>query len=245
MTPASQLSDAPLSRLPKTSIAPWWHTILLIAIIVGFSVFQGQFRILARASILPSRIPIYAATLCYEFSLFAYVWLLGLRPRKVRIREVIGGRWNRFADFLADLAAAFLFWMVVIAALGVVRYFIRYNGIEAARQLLPQSVPEIVMFVVLSMTAGFCEEFIFRGYLQRQFLTLTGKAWIAISVQALVFGVAHLYQGWRGVVAITVYGALFGILARRRNSLRPGMIQHAAQDSLLAIVGMLIRRKMV
>jgi membrane protease YdiL (CAAX protease family) len=99
------------------------------------------------------------------------------------------------------------------------------------------------MFLILSVTAGFCEDFIFRGYLQRQFLTVTGSAWIAISVQALVFGVAHLYQGWRGVVAITVYGALFGILAQWRNSLRPGMMQHAAQDSLLGIAGMLIRHK--
>jgi membrane protease YdiL (CAAX protease family) len=241
MTPASQVSVAPLSREPKTSIAPWWHTILLIAIIVGFSIFGGQ--LLARLSIRPNRVPLYVAMLCFELSLFVYVWLLGLRPRGVRIREIVGGRWNRFADFLSDLAAAFLFWMVVIATLAIIRYFVHYNGIEAARQLLPQNVQGFVMFLILSVTAGFCEEFIFRGYLQRQFLTVTGSAWIAISVQALVFGVAHLYQGWRGVVAITVYGALFGILAQWRNSLRPGMMQHAAQDSLLGIAGMLIRHK--
>jgi membrane protease YdiL (CAAX protease family) len=243
MTPASQLSVAPLSRQPKTLIAPWWHTILLIAIIVGFSIFGGQF--LARLSIRPSRVQMYIAMLCFDLSLFVYVWLLGLRPHEVRIREIIGGRWNRFGDFLIDLAVAFLFWMVVIAALAVVRYFVRYSGIDAARQILPRSVPEIMIFLIVSVTAGFCEEFIFRGYLQRQFLTLTGRAWIAISVQALLFGIAHLYQGWRGVVAITVYGALFGVLAWRRNSLRPGMMQHAAQDSLLGIVGMLTRHKMV
>jgi hypothetical protein len=208
-----------------------------MAVIVGFSVFQGQSRMVARASILRSRTPIYAVILCYELSLFAYVWLLGLRPRDVRIREIIGGRWSRFADFLIDLGVAFLFWMVVLAALAVVRYFVRYNGIEAARPLLPQSVAEIMMFLVLSVVAGFCEEFIFRGYLQRQFHALTGRAWIAISLQALVFGVAHLYQGWRGVVAITVYGALFGILAWSGKSLRPGMMQHAAQDSLLSLLG--------
>ena len=201
---------------------------------------------LARISILPSRAPMYALTLGFELSLFTYVWLLGLRPRKVPIRELVGGKWSRFSDFLGDLATAFLFWMVVIAALAVVRYFVRYNGFQAARPLLPRSIVEIVTFLALSVTAGFCEEFIFRGYLQRQFLALTGKVWIAISLQALVFGIAHLYQGWRGVVAISVYGALFGILAWRRKSLRPGMIQHAAQDSLFGIVAnMLVKRKII
>jgi membrane protease YdiL (CAAX protease family) len=245
MTTTSLVPDASSSREPRTAVAPWWHTILLIAIIAGFSVLEEQFRIIARASILPSRVPLYAAMLCYELFLFAYVWLLGLRPHEIRIREIIGGRWNRFRDFLIDLAVAFLFWMVVIAALAVVRYMVRYNGIEAAMLLLPRSVPEVVTFLVLSVTAGFCEEFVCRGYLQRQFLTLMGRAWIAISAQALVFGAGHLYQGWRGVLALTVYGALFGILARRRNSLRPGMMQHAAQDSLSGIIGMLIRHRIV
>jgi len=32
------------------------------------------------------------------------------------------------------------------------------------------------------------------------------------------------------MITITIYGALFGILAVMRKSLRPGMIQHAMQD---------------
>jgi uncharacterized protein len=244
MTTTPHLPVGSLAGEVRGAVAPWWHTILFIGIIVGFSVFGEGFRVMERFSSLPSRMPLYAAMLGYELFLFAYVWLLGLRARGIRIREIIGGRWNRFGDFLIDLAVAFLFWMVVVVALAVVQYFVRYNSIEAAGRLLPRSVPEVVMFLVLSVTAGFCEEFIFRGYLQRQFLAWTGRAWVAILAQALVFGSGHLYQGWRGVVAITVYGALFGVLAWRRNSLRPGMMQHAAQDSLFGIAGMLLRHKL-
>jgi len=196
---------------------------------VGFSVFQGQFRILARASILPSRIPIYAATLCYEFSLFAYVWLLGLRPRKVRIREVIGGRWNRFADFLADLAAAFLFWMVVIAALGVVRYFIRYNGIEAARQLLPQSVPEIVMFLVLSMTAGFCEEFIFRGLVYRG-LRRSARPLMSVLLSAGLFAIVHPPIS---AAPVFVLGILPAVSFERTRCLLAPMLAHMIYNAAM------------
>ena len=99
---------------------------------------------------------------------------------------------------------------------------------------------------MLSVTAGFYEEFLFRGYLQRQFLAPARRAWIAIALPALVFGVGHLYQGCRAVVAITVYGALFGILAWTRNSLCLGMMQYATQDSLSGIAAnILFKHKMI
>jgi hypothetical protein len=43
-------------------------------------------------------------------------------------------------------------------------------------------------------------------------------------------------------VTITVYGALFGALAVMRKSLRPGMMQHAAQDTLTGIVVSLLSK---
>lgn len=227
-------------------IASWWHTIVLVLIILALSALQGQPQVVARASRLSSRVPIYATTVAYELFLFAYVWLLGLKPHGVRISEIMGRKWRHFRDLLTDLRTAFLFWIVVVAVLAVLRYFLRYDSIKAATPLLPQSRAEIMMFVVLSVTAGFCEEFIFRGYLQRQFLALANSASIAIVLQSIVFGLAHLYQGWRPVLAITVYGALFGILAWRCQNLRPGMIQHAAQDSLSGIVAsILIKQKMI
>jgi hypothetical protein len=221
---------------PVAPVAAWWHTVLLVVIIVGFSVYQGQPRLVARAASFPTRLPIYGATLVYELLLFAYVWLLGLLPRKVSIREIIGGRWNRFADFLIDVATAFLFTIVVWVVLVACSLLLRFSGAKAAAPLFPQTWKELTGFVVLAVVAGFCEEFIFRGYLQRQFLAWTGTTWIAIALQAVIFGTAHYYQGWRGIVTITLYGALFGILAALRKSLRPGMMQHAGQDAFSGII---------
>ena len=225
-----------------TPVAAWWHTALLIFIIVGISAYQGQPRFVTRAAQFPTRIPIYIGTLIYELFLFGYVWLLGLLPRKVKIRELIGGRWRRFEDFLIDVATAFLFWGVVLIVLGILQLLLHFSGVESAKPLLPQNLTEVSVFAVLAVVAGFCEEFVFRGYLQRQFLAWTGTAWIAIVLQAIIFGSAHLYQGWRSVIAITIYGALFGILAWYRKSLRPGMMQHAMQDSLAGIAGYLVTK---
>lgn len=240
--------EFPLPQAPakvNATVAPWWHTVLFVAIVIALSVLQGRPSTVAHAAALPSRIPIYVGTLIYELLLFGYVWL-GLRPRHVRVSDIVGGRWARLEDFLIDVATAFVFWMVVVAALSIVQFFVKYNGVKAAAELLPQTLGEMGVFVVLSITAGFCEEFVFRGYLQRQFLAMAQSAPVAIGLQALVFGAAHLYQGWRAVVAITVYGALFGILAYWRKSLRPGMIQHAAQDTISGIVGsILMKHKLI
>jgi membrane protease YdiL (CAAX protease family) len=84
----------------------------------------------------------------------------------------------------------------------------------------------------LALTAGICEETIFRGYLQRQFTAWTRNAAAGIVLQGVVFGAAHAYQGLNQVILIAVYGCLFGLLALWRKSLRPGMMAHFVQDAI-------------
>lgn len=227
-------------------VAAWWHTIVLIAVILSLAYLQGQPGFAVRASRLPSKIPIYLETLVYELLLFVYVWLLGLRPKGVTIREIVGGKWSRFEDFLIDVATAFIFWVAVVAVLVILEFALKFSGAKAAAVLLPLSVPEMLVFAALSITAGFCEEFVFRGYFQRQFLALTQSIPLSVALQAVVFGGAHFYQGPRGVVVITVYGAMFGALAAIRKTLRPGMLQHATQDTISGILGgILLRHKLI
>ena len=88
------------------------------------------------------------------------------------------------------------------------------------------------------MTAGICEETIFRGYLQRQFVAWTHSAPVGVILSAVLFGAGHIYQGSKATVVIGVYGLMFGILAEVRQNLRPGMMTHAWHD---AITGLIIR----
>ena len=104
--------------------------------------------------------------------------------------------------------------------------------------LAPHSNLEFALFVALALTAAFCEEIIFRGYLQKQFAAASGMASIGILAQGVLFGAAHGYQGAKLMFTIGVYGALFGILAAWRKSLRPGMMAHFLQDF---ISGLLLR----
>ncbi len=88
--------------------------------------------------------------------------------------------------------------------------------------LLSESAGEIAVWILVCLTAGFCEEAVFRGYLQQQVRAMKGSAAAAVGVQAICFGIAHGYQGTQNVVVITVLGVLYGLLALSRRSTAPG-----------------------
>jgi uncharacterized protein len=228
---AEQVPAAPGQGRP---IAPVWHTVVLLVVIVSLSALQGLPR-LANPGLQPNRLATYILTLVYEILLLGYVWLIRVMKYKVPLRELIGGKWRRPLDFFRDAGIAVLFWLAVVGMLIAARLYLHFSGIESARSMFPQTFRELVVFVVLAVFAGFCEEIIFRGYFQRQFTAWTSSVPMGIVLQAIVFGSAHIYQGWRGVVVISVYGAMFGILAAICKSLRPGMIQHCTQDGFSGI----------
>jgi len=244
------ISTATPEPVPKTPderalIAPIWHTVVLIVVLVGLAIVQGYQQTSLETFNPRSRLPLYLSMIVFELTLLGYVWLLGLRARRVRLRDLIDGKWTSIEDVGRDVGIAVMFWLVVVAVLFVLEKFLGTNptGVKAVGVLLPQGVAEMAAWVILASTAGFCEEIIFRGYFQRQFFALTGKSELAIALQALIFGMAHIYQGVKGALTIAIYGAMFGVLAAARKSLRPGMIQHAGQDILSGIVGSILKRR--
>ncbi|HEX4001988.1 MAG TPA: type II CAAX endopeptidase family protein [Candidatus Acidoferrales bacterium] len=229
VSPSQPSDETPPGHI--RAVAPVWHTALFVILLLGIAFLQAMPRFAQREAHLPSRIPLYIQTLIFEFFLLGYVWF-GAWLRGVTLRNLIGGRWNRFWDFCVDVGVAFLFWLVVLVVVGGLSYLLHFNGNEAASFLLPQTAPEMILWVVVATSAGFCEELIFRGYLQRQCLALTQNVAAAVILQGLIFGAAHAYQGARGVIVISAYGMIFGALAAMRKSLRPGMMQHVAEDTI-------------
>jgi len=228
----------------RSLVAPVWHTIVFLIVLLGLSFLQGRQQPKLESMHLASRLPLYGMMIAFELVLFAYVWL-GLKFTGTRIRDVVGGKWTSAADVARDAGVALLFWLIVGAVLLALQSILGENatGLGAVKTLLPQGHLEMAVWIVLCTTAGFCEEFIFRGYLQKQFLALTGRVEFAVVFQAIVFGMAHMYQGVKGVITISIYGAMFGILAVIRKSLRPGMMQHASQDIFSGIVGGILARR--
>jgi membrane protease YdiL (CAAX protease family) len=131
------------------------------------------------------------------------------------------------------MGIALLFWVLALVVLGAVAHLLHYERMgQNVRFLAPESSTEIVLWIAVSLTAGVCEETIFRGYLQKQLIAWTGNAPAGVLLSAAAFGVGHIYQGAKATVVIGVYGLLFGILAQLRRSVRPGMMAHALHDTV-------------
>ena len=102
---------------------------------------------------------------------------------------------------------------------------------ELAAKLFPQDNLERVAFFALVVTVSICEELIYRGFAQRVFQNLSG-GFVAAGIfgSALLFGIAHLYQGRRGLISTLVIGAIFSGIRAWTGSLIPGLIAHFTAD---------------
>jgi len=109
----------------------------------------------------------------------------------------------------------------------------RLAGIEF---VLPHNEREYRWFTALSMTAGVCEELLYRG-----FLTWVLGAYIgvpaALALVAIGFGLAHAYQGRRGVVKTAVVGLVLGAIVLASGWLVPAMVVHALVDLSSGMLG--------
>ena len=231
-TATEQIPAVPAKPQP---IAPPWHTIVLLVVVVGLSALQAVPK-LSRPAAHPNLLATYLLTVVYELFLLGYVWLTAVLKYKVPLRDLIGGRWRRPLDFFKDVGVAILFEFAVIGLLVTARYALKFSGAAAAKGMLPVTVRELTAFLILSVVAGFCEEIVFRGYFLRQFAAWTGSVWVGVILQGIAFGLAHGYQGWKGMLVISAYGAMFGILAVLWKSLRPGIMQHGGQDAFSGII---------
>jgi membrane protease YdiL (CAAX protease family) len=97
------------------------------------------------------------------------------------------------------------------------------------RWFLPSAGPELANFRALSVTAGVCEEILFRGYLMAFLLPLGGMG-VAVVVSSLLFGLGHAYQGVGGAVKAGVLGALMAGTYVLTGSLLAPIVVHAMID---------------
>ncbi len=134
--------------------------------------------------------------------------------------------------------------LLIFMLLYLVDTFLEVSGqkrTEATREhmendlgFLPETAYEYLHYIGLALTAGFCEEFIFRGYFIRYFQLLLGTSesthTIAILLPALIFGAVHFYQGWQAVIKVAAMAVMFGYVFVHTESLWLLIALHALVD---------------
>ncbi len=266
-TPEQEPACAPVTEAPtEQAVAPAWHTLVLVGGILALS-FNGTSRLSVLHGSL-NRPAFYAFTAAMELAMVGWV-LVGLHLKKTPLRSITGKFAKGLRGVAADCAFAAIFWLGSLMVLGSLAltwdmtqnavYHRSYSSqaaqthsstaerrkvIDRLAQMAPADGFETAGWFALSMLAGFCEEIVFRGYLQRQFTAWTGdRATAGVLLSALCFGVAHGYQGMRGMFLITIFGVLFSLLALYRRNLRAGIFAHGWHDFITGMALSLLRSR--
>lgn len=96
-------------------------------------------------------------------------------------------------------------------------------------EMVPHTHRELKTFRALSVTAGVCEEIIYRGYLIWA-LTALGGIWWALAGSAIFFSLGHLYQGPKSLIGLLLVGLVMAALFLLTQAIWAPMALHAVID---------------
>lgn len=230
-----------------------WFALWLAHLLILFLIIVVPIRGAQRYRVLMRRIahhPELRANFYVQGMLAQWLMLLPL----LLIVPGLGWSWqsiglyipaNTFVVILCSILAVLL----VIAFYAQVIYIRRVartpDGLAQLRQsmsgplhMLPRIPKERALWVLLSFTAGVCEEILYRGfmpsYLNHIFPGI--PLFVAIVIAAALFGIGHLYQKLTGVLGTGLMGLVFGLLYFFTGSLLLPMIVHALFDLRLLFI---------
>lgn len=110
--------------------------------------------------------------------------------------------------------------------------------------LMPRTPAERRAFAGLAVTAGVCEEVLYRGVLLAVAVALLPglTPWRLVAVSALAFAVAHTYQGVAGMLTSFVLGGSFAVLFLGSGSLLLPVLYHVLVDLRILVLAVDRRR---
>ena len=98
--------------------------------------------------------------------------------------------------------------------------------------MMPVTKQEKKLWTLVSLTAGITEEIIYRGLMifALSYLLPGLSIWFILIFSSILFGLAHTYQGVKGVVRTTLIGLWFSIVYIGIGSIIPLILFHALVD---------------
>jgi len=140
---------------------------------------------------------------------------------------------GQLQDIGLDLSLGKLATMVGLpAALGVALSLNRESwpaseDLATRQMILPITLGERLCWVFMSLTAGFCEEVVYRGFGIRVLRARGLGAWQAVLLATLAYVFVHDLAGYFLFPVFFIVGLLFAGLFLWQRSLTPGICLHA------------------
>jgi membrane protease YdiL (CAAX protease family) len=221
---------------------PWdfWLIFLVLGVVIPWRGRVRLRRLLAEPSVgTKEKLVLYGSTIAFQ-------WVLaGL----VAWRAFARGLTTTQLGISRPASAGLVLWAVVGTILfglfqwlnlrrvsrmsGAVPNFMR----KLAERILPQGSVEFAPYCALAVTAGVCEEFLYRAFAMAALSRAGIVPWAVVLISSVFFGLAHTYQGASGVAGTTLMGLVFGTARLVLGSVLPVAIWHAAVDVVAGVAG--------
>lgn len=178
---------------------------------------------------------------------FAGVPLVAAWLGRVRFRDGFGLRMPSWTGLIGALLLGLTLWVFVHEGL----QWMREQGLtsdESLRRFRTQmqllllrwrTVSPFLVILTVAALPALSEELFFRGYLFQALQTASGSI-TAIVLSSLLFGLFHLVTAMgmmsERFLVTTLLGLVLGIVRWRTGSVLPGMLLHAAHNSVLVLI---------
>ena len=221
---------------------PWdfWLIFFALGVLLPWRGRGRMLKLLAMPHVSSiDRLVLYASTIAFQWLAVAIVgwraWVHGYTAHQLGL--VFHGRARLlFAGLTGAAVIGCLQWLNLRR---IARIPLRSRGpMQAvAERILPQSAVELLPYFALAITAGLCEEFLYRGFAMAALSSAGLRASLVVLVSSLLFGLAHSYQGKGGMVTTFVVGLVLGVSRLTYHSLVPAVFWHGAVDLVAGVAG--------
>src|SRR5258708_15834894 len=217
-----------------------WLILIMFAVILPWRGRMRMKKLLAVPQVSSAeRLVLYASTIAFQWFAVAVVawraWAHGFTASQLGL--AIHNK-NRIlvAAFVGAATITVLQWMN-LRRVGKLPVEARGTAQALAERILPQSKVELLPYLALAITAGLCEEFLYRGFAMAILLHAGLQAWAVVLISSVLFGLAHSYQGRSGIVMTLMIGLILGTSRLAYDSLVPAILWHSAVDVVAGTAG--------
>jgi uncharacterized protein len=214
---------------------PWdfWLIFLFLSVVIPWRGYTRLKKLLALPSVdTKEKVTLYAVTIAFQWLLVGLVaWRSLVRGLTIEELGLGSHGWIQMvaSGLLGAIFIGGLQWLN-LRRIGKMEGEAPELLRKLASRLLPVNLREYLPYSALAITAGVCEEFVYRGFAIAAFSKTGLPLWMVVIVSSVLFGLAHAYQGRGGIVSTGIFGVMLAIGRLGFGSLVPAMMWHAGLD---------------
>jgi len=221
---------------------PWdvWLIFLALAVILPWRGRAKMKKLLAIPTVTTmERLVLYASTIAFQWLAVAVVaWRAWAHKYSAgQLGLVIPDRSKIVITAVVGAATISTLQWLNLRRVGRIPVESRGPLQAVAERILPQSSVELLPYFALAITAGICEEFLYRGFTMAVLAQAGLQTWLVVLLSSFLFGLAHSYQGRGGMIMTFVIGLVLGTSRISYDSLVPAIFWHSAVDVVAGIAG--------